>query len=214
VVFATCELRSLALQEEDTAVTVEGQKLAWDAWDSVFVHTICLSELGRKRFLGSRSPRICRFCDRNGAEKTFRREAHVIPAALGNRVLLSYEECDECNEKVGSPLEDDLAKFLGIPRAVCGIPSRQGMPKIRHPNEEAFIQSNREGSRIEIYQPHDQESIVTEDKGDGNLVLTATVPKFRPLNVARALGRMTLFDLPRSTPGRAALARRGVLRRD
>lgn len=40
----------------------------------------------------------CRFCG-TGDPKLFRRVAHLIPEALGNKRIFSLDECGTCNEK-------------------------------------------------------------------------------------------------------------------
>src|SRR5690242_4591459 len=66
------------------------------------------SKTRENHILGER-PQRCRFCDRTQDETSFRDEAHVVPAALGNRRLKSLEECVSCNQE-GSQLEDHLIR--------------------------------------------------------------------------------------------------------
>lgn len=172
----------------------------WDAWQDVVSYVLRAGDGRNRKFLGLKSPKVCRFCDRPEAETTFREEAHVIPTAFGNRSLLSYEECDQCNQR-GSQLEDDLAKFLSLPRAISRLPGRKTTPKIRHPNEKAFVKGNRETNKVHVYQPTDDEGIRVSDNGKGTLRLTIDTPKHRPINVARALGRMLLFVIDTGEPG-------------
>jgi hypothetical protein len=40
---------------------------------------------------------VCTFCGGAFPTVTFRNDSHAFPAALGNRDLLSNEECDGCN---------------------------------------------------------------------------------------------------------------------
>jgi hypothetical protein len=102
---------------------------------------------------------------------------------------------------MGSSLEDDLSKLLSLPRAISRLPARKGTPKIRHPNERAYVQSNRATNFVHVYQPLDNESVRVEDDGNGTLRLTLDIPKYRPVNVARALGRMLLFVVNAHEPG-------------
>jgi hypothetical protein len=132
---------------------------------------------------------------------SFSRDAHVIPAAFGNRSLFSLEECNECNEHIGGPLENDLATFLSLPRAVSRLPKRKGHPKIQHPGEAAYVQSNRDANTVYVFQPTADEGIRVDDDGEGVLRLKIKMPSYRPANVAKALGRMLLFGLERDFPG-------------
>jgi hypothetical protein len=174
---------------------------ACEAWEMVFSHTHVCGKTATKRRLGQRSPRKCKFCGRTATDTTFRNDAHVIPAAFGNRSLFSLEECDKCNSSIGSPLEDDLAKFLSLPRAISRLPARNGTAKIRHPNQAGYVKGDHVENRVLIHQPRDDEGVHVEDDGNGILRLTVDTPAYRPANVARALGRMLLFTLDATETG-------------
>ena len=63
------------------------------------------------------SKKNCIFCKRNESEVSFKKPAHIIPAALGNKLLFSLVECDECNQKFGDTLENDLCNDIYAIRA-------------------------------------------------------------------------------------------------
>lgn len=78
--------------------------------------------------------RICRFCSNgiNTIKKvTFDNKAHVIPEALGNKGLITYEECDECNIKFGKTIEKDLINFFDIFRVFYGVNGKNGIPTLK-----------------------------------------------------------------------------------
>ncbi|TCS18340.1 hypothetical protein [Caulobacter sp. BK020] len=60
----------------------------------------------------------CRFCG-NTDLKFFRKVAHTFPEALGNKWIVSLDECDLCNEAF-SVYEDALAKAVGSVLTIGG----------------------------------------------------------------------------------------------
>jgi len=151
--------------------------------------------------LGSKGPpRWCRFCERFAPEVTFKKEAHVLPSALGNRSLFSLEECDECNWR-GSKLETDLAGFLSLARVTSMVPPGRGGPIKHKPWSgidrwmEAMPNDRRLTVRVGAGGDDDGPVRVTLHR-DG-MRLSTLVPSYRPANVARALARMLLFVVPR-----------------
>jgi hypothetical protein len=71
-------------------------------------------------YLGTKSPRRCRFCKRSRPEVAFKSEAHVLPQFMGNQNLLSYFECDSCNN-LFSTYEASFARFIGAARTISQI---------------------------------------------------------------------------------------------
>src|SRR5262245_65876053 len=69
---------------------------------------------GKNEILGQK-PQVCRFCSRTKPEVTFRKEAHAVPELAGNGTLISFYECDECNNRF-SAFEDDLGKLTLLER--------------------------------------------------------------------------------------------------
>jgi hypothetical protein len=173
----------------------------WQAlFDPLFIRG---GDGSNKTVIGPRDGRVCRFCGRDKTATTFHDDAHVIPAAFGNRSLFSNEECDECNQ-VGSNLEGDLASFLAADRILSRIAARRGKTrqKIKTSDKQrAFGQTNPANNEVYIYQPTDDEGIRMHDDGNGTLTLTVDIPKHQPIKVARAIGRMAFFNLDKAYPG-------------
>lgn len=63
---------------------------------------------GARILLGEKG--ICRYCGGRNP-KTFRKIAHAIPEALGNKWIISADECDVCNDAF-SLYEDALANSV------------------------------------------------------------------------------------------------------
>lgn len=85
----------------------------------------------------NKEKRICRFCNNgiNTTKKvTFRNKAHIIPEALGNKGLITYEECDECNNRFGKTIEKDLIAYFDIFRVFYGVKGKNGIPTLKFDN--------------------------------------------------------------------------------
>lgn len=95
-----------------------------------------------------RSGRVCRFCGKSTTAPgvTFRKVAHAIPEALGNKGLVLNEECDACNELFGKTIEPDLISYFNFHRVFWAIKGKNGVPKIKFKNG---CIAHKEG-RIEI----------------------------------------------------------------
>lgn len=72
---------------------------------------------------------ICCFCSRPSPDVSFSKDAHALPACLGNRIFFTREECDDCNDRFGREFENHLANMTEAERALLQIPSRGAPPK-------------------------------------------------------------------------------------
>lgn len=75
--------------------------------------------------------RVCRFCKRDNAKTSFKNESHTIPEFLGNRTVLSNNECDDCNSRLGREYEDHLAKWSHLLRSVLSIRGKNKYPTFK-----------------------------------------------------------------------------------
>jgi hypothetical protein len=82
------------------------------------IHTvIILNTIGKPVYTyidGDEDHKICRYCDRDETSTTFNHKSHTVPKFLGNFLVLSSSECDECNNKF-SKYETELEKYIKIP---------------------------------------------------------------------------------------------------
>ena len=78
-----------------------------------------------------KSKRICRFCSKSYPEVSFKKVAHSISEALGNKKIITNEECDTCNEKFGKGIENDLILFLDFFRIFFGVKGKKGFQNLR-----------------------------------------------------------------------------------
>jgi hypothetical protein len=74
-------------------------------------------EIGEK----NKSQRICRFCGRTNEKTTFESKAHAISEALGNKTIVLFEECDECNKRFSETIENDIIQYLSIFRTIFNV---------------------------------------------------------------------------------------------
>jgi hypothetical protein len=83
-----------------------------------------------------KAKRKCRFCGKGQPEVSFKKIAHSISEALGNKKIISNEECDSCNKKFGTQLEPDLIAYLDLYRSYFRVQGKNGPPKIKGKNFE------------------------------------------------------------------------------
>jgi hypothetical protein len=134
----------------------------------------------------------CRFCDRPKRELSFNDQSHVIPQAFGNRMLLSEDECDQCNHFFGEGIETSFASFLHPMRAMSSIPSRDKPLKYKK-NKEFILYDKRLNKMIIQY---DNESPNIHYRQDGDFVyFDIKAPPFDSSEIQRCLVRMALFTL-------------------
>lgn len=81
--------------------------------DSIYITTQAKDSIGET----NKDLRICRFCSQSG-KKYFKHKSHAIPEAVGNKIVVSLEECDLCNEKFGKTIERDFIYFFDFFRVL------------------------------------------------------------------------------------------------
>lgn len=127
--------------------------------------------------------RVCRFCKGtllSGAK--FKKVAHSIPEALGNKTLILGDECDGCNEYFGTHVEPHFIGSLDIYRAILGVKGKSGVPNIKYSGGEI---SHRDGVPV-----ISAKNITVLD--DALVVDFGGVRRFVPAKMYRALCKMTL----------------------
>jgi hypothetical protein len=122
-----------------------------------------ISDTDSKFIIGQKKPRMCRFCKRKEPEVKFKKDAHVIPEFMGNKHLLSYFECDNCNDKF-SLYKDSFSKFIGASRTISQIPGKSGVPKHKDPKTGFSLSFDKKGLQIGFMQDSNEVKIIEDTK--------------------------------------------------
>lgn len=144
--------------------------------------------------------RRCRFCSRGEPEVTFKEVAHAAPEFLGNRALISMNECDPCNAFFGrgGGHEDHLAKWSALARALSQVPRKgSGRPKFKCDDETLRVETIDGGLHLHVPSPASPDGMPTSGfprdfvlEGD-----TRTQP-YVPLRAAMALVKIACSICP------------------
>lgn len=78
-----------------------------------------------------KSKRRCRFCGEMMPAVSFAKDAHAISEGLGNKSIITNDECDRCNEDLGREIEQDLMTYLSPMRIFISIRGKNGFAKIK-----------------------------------------------------------------------------------
>jgi len=164
--------------------------------DMNYEQTVDLDLAGpKKQRLGVRSPRVCRYCQKSPPETTFKQEAHAIPECLGNRRLISLDECDRCNQQFSQTFEHHFDGFTRPMRTAEAIRGKNGVPGYKSPDGKARVKHNASRNNFNI-QEEERGAILAEDEQAKALVLTLKSQPHVPLEVYRCLVKMAFAVLP------------------
>ncbi|GAB6725427.1 HNH endonuclease [Bacillus cereus] len=154
-------------------------------------------EQPERKFLGNRNEKKCIFCGRNSDKVSFKKEAHVIPAALGNKSLFNWDECDECNEKIFSVHENELLNYLQLERILVRGKPRKGSPKYKPAKANSFITSTP-GTNVVTISLDEEESVfeILEEENNILKLKCNNMPPYSLSGVCKALVHMAWSVLP------------------
>ncbi|MCZ7607038.1 MAG: HNH endonuclease [Planctomycetota bacterium] len=156
-----------------------------------------------KEVLGKRAgERLCRVCGRKAPVVKFRTEAHVIPRSLGNRWLVTQQECDECNGRYGREHDDELAKMLLPMLALLRIPGRNGPPAFKARGLVSRIGGEDNLGRLKIELSELDKSIRTEERSGNRFDLIFDGVNWNPTAALKSIARSTWHLLDEASHGR------------
>lgn len=108
----------------------------------------------KNRYVGepNKSKRVCRFCGKRVPETSYKLKAHTISEALGNKLIVTNDECDICNGEFGRGIEQDLINYIQPLLTFFGVNGKNGIPKIKDAKESFSIENAKDNnqSKIEI----------------------------------------------------------------
>ncbi len=140
--------------------------------------------------------RRCRFCSRSKPEATFRNTAHAIPEFLGNKSLISMNECDACNKELADKYEDHLSKWFGPMRTVSQMPGKRGVPTYKDINGRTRIEMGKDGLRFTVVNDKLMDSLDRDGPLSFSLPVDTPSQPHVPLCAAMALVKMACSISP------------------
>ena len=140
-----------------------------------------------------KSKRVCRYCNKKSPEVSFKKVAHSISEALGNKKIITNDECDACNEKFGEGIENDLILYLNLYRVFFRIRGKNGIPKLKGKNFE--IETKKEETiKIKILS---EEKTAVSDCNDFQVRLETT-ENITTQNIYKTLSKYALGVIDRT----------------
>ena len=147
----------------------------------------------KRHYLGEKTERKCIYCGKSNPETTFKKDAHIIPASLGNRIFYNYNECDKCNEDYFSVQENELANFLMLDRIFIGSNKRNGLPKYKPISKgNSSVEHSADSRTININLDDEEgrlEISVDEQNQKLNFKINDPLP-YRPVDLCKSLVHM------------------------
>jgi len=145
---------------------------------------------------GALSPRTCRFCGLATPEVKFRSVAHAVPEFLGNKALISMNECDACNSFLAEQYEDHLSKWFGPGRTASQIKGKGGVPTYKADNVRMEVAES--GLQISVVADSLDDVIKTDGPFELKLPVATPTQPYIPLHAAKALIKIACSCCPLS----------------
>lgn len=157
----------------------------------------------------------CRFCGKSNPD-LFRTIAHTFPQSLGNKWVISLDECDACNQ-LFSAYDDSLATAVSAISTLGGVRGKEN--KIRQTGRTAgneILRRSEQSGKPNISmiaKGYDFREIINVDPESNVLLLKAPLPpvRFRPRFAYKALAKMGVALLPDSELGHYRKLRKWLL---
>jgi hypothetical protein len=152
---------------------------------------------GNAVHLGSKGK--CRYCSATGTGR-FRTKAHAFPQALGNKWVISRDECDTCNQ-LFSKYDDAIAKAVGPFLTLGGVKGKSNKVRQTGRSDGGAVLARRDGAQRPGLSMHannaDPAQHVTVTPA-GNLRLSMPIADdpFKPRHAYKALVKMAIAMLP------------------
>lgn len=150
-----------------------------------------------KHLLKPKTERKCRFCGKSSSETTFKSVAHLYPEALGNKLVFSDFECDQCNTLFGT-YDDHLVKFIEPDRPLNKLRGKEKFPKFSSPKKELQIQVqdffNKQS--IKISRANSDDNTISFNQANGIMKVKFKKNSFSPNKVYKSLVKIAMSILP------------------
>lgn len=146
----------------------------------------------RETYIDTTNEYVCRFCGKNLTQTTFKMKAHAIPEFMGNKNLLSKNECDLCNREFGQNYEDHLARMLLPVNSFTQVKGKNGIPTYK--SEDKKIKIKTINKRMVI--SHSNSEKIKIDKKNKIISIEFASQRFIPIKAYSAFLKMALSIMP------------------
>lgn len=140
-----------------------------------------------------KSKRKCRFCGKMIPEAKFSKVAHTISEGLGNKSIITNDECDSCNENFGCEIEQDLIVYLSPLRTFMSVNGKNGKVKIKD-ESFALYEDGPKQMKFDLFEKDDSEQQHWNVQREGdNFKVSFTHPQMVNLqDVYRAVAKYSI----------------------
>ena len=152
---------------------------------------------------------VCRFCGRASPTVTFRKKAHLFPESIGNKLFVSKNECDSCNQ-LFSRYETDLITFLKPYFAFNPIRGKNGLRKYRSNDKTSTIEQTDEMIKIQGISGKEKMHL---DLEKNELRYDMDIGAHSKYNIYSVLVKMALSILPENLFGNFTITRDCLMKR-
>jgi hypothetical protein len=149
--------------------------------------------ISNKTFLGPVTVTNCRYCGKPYEKIFFKEIAHSIPESLGNKFVISKDECDECNRFFSNNIEVHFDKISKPWRNIGQIRGKKNkIPSYKTKDKKSRIDVKK---TFEIREMIDSE-FVEIDENKKTIKLTYDIEPYVPCAAYKALVKMALSIMP------------------
>ena len=128
---------------------------------------------------------------------TLKSDAHAVAEFLGNRSILSLNECDECNARFATEYEDHLSKWSLFARSVSQVRGKKKRPTFKNPDETLRVGAGEHGLFIHLTDPALTRKLMAESGPYKFTVLAdASSQPYVPIRAAKALVKFACSVCP------------------
>lgn len=100
--------------------------------------------------------RKCRFCGQSMPVVKFKNDSHTISEGLGNKTIITNDECDTCNGDLGREIEQDLMTYISPLRSLFAVEGKNGKTKVKDDSFALYLSDTGE-YRIDLMQKDELE---------------------------------------------------------
>lgn len=145
-----------------------------------------------KIHIGEKTNKVCRFCHKNEDETSFKNVAHAIPESIGNKKIILYEECDDCNKFFSENIEVHFDKLTKPLRNVGQVKGKRSVPSYKTKDKLSRIDVKDD---FQIQERIDSR-ITTFDEENNQIILNYEVEPYIPQAIYKTFVKMALSVMP------------------